>query len=100
MRLRFRENLRGRSVVDSSGKVVGEVEDVVIDTETWQVAALRLRLKRDMAASLGVKAGAFRTAILDVPSDAVQSTQDMVILRHNLRDLLPSGPAQAPPPVH
>lgn len=96
MRLRFRDNLRGRSVIDSSGRVVGEVEDVVIDTDRWQVAALRLRLKREVATSLGVRSGTFRSAVLDVPSDAVQSSTDTVVLRHDLKDLLPTGPSGPP----
>lgn len=96
MRLRFSDNLRGRSVIDSSGRVVGEVEDLVIETDGWQVAALRLRLKREVANSLGVRSGAFRSAVLDVPSDSVQSSTDTVVLRHDLKDLLPHGPS-APP---
>lgn len=96
MRVRFRDHLRGRSVIDSSGRVVGEVDDVVVDTESWQVAALRLRLKREMASSLGVRSGTFRSAILDVSADSVQSVGDTIVLRHDLKELLPHGPG-APP---
>lgn len=96
MRVRFQNQIRGRSVIDSTGCVVGEVDDVVIDTDTWQTAALRVRLKRDVANALGVRAGAFRSAVLDVGADSVQSAGDTIVLRHGLKDLLPQAPSRPP----
>lgn len=99
MRVRFQSQLRNRSIIDSSGRVVGEVEDVVIDTDTWEMVGLRVRLKRDVANSLGIRSGAFRSAVLDVGAEFVQSAGDTIVLRHALQDLLPrgpSGPPQAP----
>ena len=96
MRLRFRDQLRNRSVIDAAGNVIGEVDDVVIDSDTWQVTALRIRLKRETAAAMGVRAGAFRAALFDVTSEAVKGVAETVVLNRSLRDLLPTGPAQPP----
>jgi len=96
VRLRFRDQLRGRSVIDSAGNVIGEVDDVVIDSDNWQVSALRIRLKRETAAAMGVRSGAFRSALFDVTSEAVKGVAETVVLSRSLRELLPSGPAQPP----
>lgn len=96
MRLRFRDQLRGRSVIDAAGNVIGEIDDVVIDSDSWTVSALRIRLKRETAAAMGVKTGAFRSALFDVTSEAVRGVAETVVLNRSLRDLLPTGPTQPP----
>lgn len=102
MRVRFRDQLRGRSVIDSAGNVIGEVDDVVIDSDSWQVSALRIRLKRETASAMGVRSGAFRSALFDVTSEAVKGVAETVVLNRSLRELLPTGAAQPPeaPPTH
>lgn len=105
MRLRFREHVRGRSVIDASGHVIGEVTDLVLDSDGWRLVALALRLRREAAVAIGTRPGAFRSAVLDVSSDAVQSMGDTIVLKHDLKQLVP-GAARAPeapppaPPAH
>jgi sporulation protein YlmC with PRC-barrel domain len=95
VRFRFRDHVRGRSVIDASGRVIGDVDDLVIDSDGWRVVALKLRLRRDAASAIGARPGPFRSAVLDVSADAVQSMTDTIVLKHDLKHLVP-GSARAP----
>ena len=44
MQLPFDE-LPGRSVVDATGRVLGEVERLIVDTSRWEVETLRVKLR-------------------------------------------------------
>jgi sporulation protein YlmC with PRC-barrel domain len=79
--------LPGRSVLDSSGHVLGQIEGFVVDTETWAIAALRVRLKRGAAGQLGLDWSPFRPCTLDVPTGLVMAASDAVILRAALDEL-------------
>jgi sporulation protein YlmC with PRC-barrel domain len=81
MRVVYEESVSGRSVVDSTGRVIGVVDGLVIDTEALRIEALRAKLDKEIAEEIGAPHGAFRAARLDVPLDFVQSVADAVILK-------------------
>jgi sporulation protein YlmC with PRC-barrel domain len=86
MRVVYEEAMSGHSVIDSTGRVIGEVVGQVLDVESWHVAALRVKLNSAVAAELATSHGMFRAARLDVPTEFIQGVTDTVILR---------GPASA-----
>ncbi len=94
--------LRQRAVVDAAGRVVGDVDEVAIDTSTWRVKTLRVKLRRAAGAAIGAEQSIFRAGHIEVPSDMVQSVGDAVVLRVDARELVPSGQdeidARAPKP--
>ena len=95
------DELPGRSVLDSTGRVIGRVDRVMIDLETWAVDSLRVRLRRDACADLGLEWSPFRPAALDVPTGLVLAARDAVILRaalDELASLAPGNEAIASPP--
>ncbi len=100
------DDLPGRSVLDSTGRVIGQVEQAVIDLESWAVASLRVRLRREAAAELELPSTFWKPATLDVPTGLIFAARDAVILRANLdelrglsREAAPAGPA-APPALN
>src|SRR5688500_15860605 len=99
------DELPGRSVLDSTGRVIGKVERAMVDMESWAVESLRVRLRRDAASELGLASGTFQAATLDVPTGLVLAASDAVILRAALEELhglanVPHVPPQEEAPAH
>ena len=80
MRVLYEEALVGRLVLDSTGRSIGEVIGVLIDTESWKVEALRVRLDRDVTNEIRAPKGLFRAARLDIPVELVRGVADAVLL--------------------
>jgi len=80
MRVVYEEALSGRSVIDASGRSIGEVVGLLIDPETWSVEALRVKLHKDVTDEIGASHGAFRAARLDVPTKFIHNVSDAVVL--------------------
>jgi sporulation protein YlmC with PRC-barrel domain len=93
------DELPGHSVLDSTGRVIGKVERAMVDMESWAVESLRVRLRRDAAAELGLPSTPFRSPTLDVPTGLVLAASDAVILRATLEDLHGLAPATQEAPV-
>lgn len=80
MRMVYEEAVSGRSVIDSTGRVIGEVAGLILDVGSWKVLALRVKLQKDVTQELGASHGTFRAARLDVPCDFIQDVTDTVVL--------------------
>ena len=74
------EQLRGRTVVAADGKAIGEVVALSIDTSTWIVVALQIKLNKSVAEQIGAARGLLRAATLELPVRMVQSVGDAVLL--------------------
>ncbi|WP_437835633.1 PRC-barrel domain-containing protein [Sorangium sp. So ce1153] len=88
MRLTYEQDVRGHSVVDAEGNVIGEVEQLYLDSESFKLAGVRVKLRTEAADVLGVQRGLFRAGVLDVPVEAIQSLGQAVVLRTEARNLL------------
>ena len=80
MRVVYEEGLSGRSVIDSTGRSIGEVVGLVLDAATWRVEALRVKLHKDVTEEISAPHGTFRAARLDVPTGFIHSVSDAVVL--------------------
>ena len=80
MRVVYEESLSGRSVIDSTGRAIGEIVGLLVDPETWRVEALRVRLNKDVSDEIDAPHGTFRAARLDVPTQFVHNISDTVML--------------------
>lgn len=89
--------LRERSVVDAAGRVIGEVEEIAIDTSSWRVKTLRVKLRRAAGAAIGAEQSIFRAGHIEVPTAMIQSVGDAVVLRVDARELVPDGDTDARP---
>ncbi len=76
----FDESVRGRKVVAADGQIVGEVADLMINYETWQVESVRLKLVKEIADNLGISRSMIRAATIDLPVSMVQSVGDAILL--------------------
>jgi sporulation protein YlmC with PRC-barrel domain len=74
------EHLRGRTVIAADGQAIGEVAALFIDTSTWILVALQIKLSKSVAEQLGAARGLLRAATLELPVRMVQSVGDAVLL--------------------
>jgi len=94
------ENLRGRTVIASDGLAIGEVAALFLDSDSWGVESLQVKLRNDIADRLGAGRGMFHAGALEIPIGMVQSVGDAVVLTvgvNELHQVLPgaSEPARA-----
>ena len=101
MRLSYEDQLRDVTVVDSTGRAIGSVIALFVDTETMPerlaVDSLRVQLRNEVADELGIGHGTFHHATIDVPARAVQAIGDAVVLCVPVRSLVAERPGAAPP---
>lgn len=76
----YEQSVQHRTVIDATGRVLGAVEGLAIDTTTWKVSALRVKLDRSVADTIGEPRRVFRTAVIDVPVDCVAGVGDTIVL--------------------
>lgn len=74
------EQLRGRTVITADGQAIGEVATLLIDTSSWVVVVLQVKLRKAAAEQLGASRGILHAATLDLPIRMVQSVGDAVLL--------------------
>lgn len=74
------ESLRGRTVIAADGQAIGEVAAMFIDTSTWMIVAVQIKLSKSTAEQLGASTGLFRAATLDLPVRLIQSVGDAIVL--------------------
>ena len=74
------ESLRGRTVIAAEGQSLGEVAALFIDTSTWTIVALQIKLSKSAAEQLGATRGLLHAATFELPVRIVQSVGDTVLL--------------------
>ncbi len=91
MRLSYDE-VKGRTVIDATGAAIGEVEGLFIEQaaagEHVCIGGMRVKLRSHVADDVGVRHGAFRPAVIDVPASMLQAIGDAVLLNVKLDALL------------
>jgi sporulation protein YlmC with PRC-barrel domain len=93
------EELRGRTVIDSAGAVLGRVESILFDPDL-NVHAIRVKLRDDVAEELGVPRGLLRAAVIDLSRAHIQAVGDTVVLNVHLGDLARGrAPSHTPEPA-
>src|SRR5271154_1112952 len=74
------EHLRGRTVIAADGQAIGEVAALFIDTATWIIVALQIKLSKSAAEQLGAARGLPRAATFELAVRMIQSVGDTVLL--------------------
>jgi len=88
------EHFRGRTVIAADGQAIGEVDALLIDTSSWSIVALQIKLNKAAAEQLGAVRRILRAATLELPVRMVQSVGDAVLLSVptiELRQILPEA---------
>jgi sporulation protein YlmC with PRC-barrel domain len=80
------EEIIGLQVVTSGAHIVGEVKGAKIDTATWAIKFLNVKLTGDAAASLGMKKR-FRSSKICIPVGMVKAVAHVVTISRSMEEL-------------
>jgi sporulation protein YlmC with PRC-barrel domain len=67
-------------VVAADGQAIGEVAALFIDTSTWTIVSLQIKLSKTAAEQLGASRSLLQAATIELPVRVVQSVGDAVLL--------------------
>lgn len=86
MRLSY-DDLRGRMVFAADGLAIGEIAALFLDSETWRIESLEVKLIKDVADRLGAVRSMFQAGTLEIPVGMIQSVGDAVVLSVEIDEL-------------
>lgn len=84
------ETLLGKKVIGTGGYILGEVKGASIDTKTWQIVQLHVKLTDNAAEELGFKKR-FRSSTVSMPIKMVQAVGDVVNVSPSLKEMTESN---------
>ena len=74
------EKLRDKKVITADGRHIGDVTGMEIETESWKVQWIDVKLDRDVLEGLKVKKPLFGTVTARFSPDRVKTVTDTVLL--------------------
>ena len=80
------ENIIGLEVVTSEAKIIGAVEGAKVDTTTWMIKFLNVKLTGEAAESLGKKKR-FRSSKICIPVGMVKAVGQLVTISRSIEEL-------------
>ena len=83
------ESMIGKQVIGKGGFIIGEVKGAIIDTSSWQVPTLNVKLSDNAATELGFKKR-FRSSVVCIPTKMVQAVGDVITIVPPLKELAES----------
>ncbi len=92
------EEIIGDEVVSEDGKLIGVIDGVAIDTDTWTAPVIKICLNRGMEVPIGINKPLFGAACFFMESSNIESISDIVTLTKKLTDLsnFVINPSQVP----
>ena len=72
--------LVGKNVANVQGHIIGSIQDVLVDTQAWQVCDVRVRVDKQTAKELGLKAPLFGRLQILIDIRRVVSVADQVVV--------------------
>ena len=79
--------LNGKKVVGSEGYIIGEVEGINVDTNTWKAIGLYVGLTDDTTVELGFKKPFMSGIVVCLPTKAVKAIGEVITLSESLKTL-------------
>jgi sporulation protein YlmC with PRC-barrel domain len=95
------EDLRGRAVIASDGRVLGEIATVLFDGGAGlAIHSIRVKLRKDVADQLHIARGVIRAPTIEIQASSIQSVTDTVVLAVAVSDLRRAPEPRAMPVAH
>ena len=79
--------LIGKSVIGSKAHTLGNVNDVEVDTEKWQVTHLHVNLTTEATKEFGLKKPFMGSITVCLPVSLIQAVADIVALNKDTPEL-------------
>lgn len=83
------EQIRGKAIIGSDGRVVGHVVSINIDGADLRVETLQVRLRKEIAHELGAHGTLLHGSRIELPASMIQSVGDTIVLSTTVGDLQP-----------
>ncbi len=80
------DDVLGKTVIGAAGNYVGEVNNIDIDAETWQITHLHVKLSDKAAKAFGLKK-TLKRSNLKIPTSSVNDIGVIITLNLSLLDL-------------
>lgn len=84
------ETVIGKQVIGIGGFIIGEVKGAIIDTNTWHVPLIYVKLADNAAIELGFKKR-FRSSTVVLPTKMVLAVGDVITIAPPLKELSESN---------
>lgn len=72
--------LQGKKVFATNGLLIGVVESVLIDIESWHVVSVNLKLDKNACEPLGIRKGLFAKKVSGILSSDIETVTDSISL--------------------
>lgn len=79
--------LKAKKVVGTEGYILGEMNDLHVDFNTWQATAFYVILSDEAAAELNLKKLFLRRIMVCLPTELIKAVGDVVTLKAPIRNL-------------
>ena len=79
--------LKGKKVVGTEGYILGEVDDLDVDSNIWQAAAFYVSLSEEATAELDFKKPFLRKIVICLPTQLIKAVGDVITLTEPIRNL-------------
>jgi len=79
--------LEGKKVVGSEGYILGEVDSININSNTWQADTFHVNLSDEATAELGFKKPFLSKITVCLPTHLVKTVGDIITLKEPIRNL-------------
>ena len=79
--------LNGKKVIGAEAFILGEVEGIDLNLETWKVEGLQVGLTNDAATKIGFKRPIMSQIVIMLPPSLTSSVGDVVTLKEAVGDL-------------
>jgi len=79
--------LKGKKVVGTEGYILGDMNDLHVDFDTWQATAFYVVLSDDAAAELNFKKPFLRKVVVCLPTQLIEAVGDVIELVAPTRSL-------------
>ena len=79
--------LIGKPIIGAQARVLGEVESVKMDSETWKITHLGVCLSDDATTEFGFKKPFWSCVVISLPVSAVSVVGDVISLDKSIKNL-------------
>jgi sporulation protein YlmC with PRC-barrel domain len=79
--------LNGKKVVDSEGYILGEVDGVDVDLNSWSATGLFVSLSDDATVELGFKKPFLSSIVISMPTKIVKAVGEVITVTESLKTL-------------
>jgi sporulation protein YlmC with PRC-barrel domain len=80
------DELLGKTVIGAAGYYIGEVSNIDIESKTWQVTHLHIKLSDKAAKEFGLKK-TLKSSNVRIPTEVVKDIGVIITLNQSLTDL-------------